>query len=96
MFIYGHGATGKTLVVSTLLEALSLPCAFVSCIECQTTRQLLERILNQVANHQPHPENNYCSLNRCENMNTFVRLLKKTIEDRGIQNQTVYIVSPNC
>ncbi|XP_038068907.1 origin recognition complex subunit 5-like isoform X2 [Patiria miniata] len=92
VFIYGHGATGKTLVVSTLLKAASLPHAFVNCIECQTSRQLLDSILDQVANHKPHPENNYSSLNRCENMNTFVRLLKKTIEERGIENQTVYIV----
>ncbi|XP_022081114.1 origin recognition complex subunit 5-like [Acanthaster planci] len=92
VFIYGHAATGKTLVVSTLLKTLALPHAFVNCIECQTTRQLLDRILDRVANHEPSPENNYCSLNRCENMNTFVRLLKKTTEDRGIQNQTVYIV----
>ncbi|XP_033646773.1 origin recognition complex subunit 5-like [Asterias rubens] len=92
VFIYGHGATGKTLVVSTLLMTMSLPHAIVNCIECQSSRQLLVRILDQVANHEPRPENNYCSLNRCENMSVFVRLLKKTIEERGIQDQTVYIV----
>ncbi|XP_077977106.1 origin recognition complex subunit 5-like [Glandiceps talaboti] len=92
IFIYGHTATGKTAVVSSMVQVLQLPHATVNCVECYTQRLLYEQILNQVANVIPTPDNNYSSYARCDNMNDFVRLLQKVIEEKQLSNQTVYIV----
>eukprot|EP01104_Vermistella_antarctica_P015194 TRINITY_DN4925_c0_g1_i1.p1 TRINITY_DN4925_c0_g1~~TRINITY_DN4925_c0_g1_i1.p1 ORF type:complete len:527 (+),score=77.17 TRINITY_DN4925_c0_g1_i1:122-1702(+) len=46
--ISGQTATGKTSVVNGLLQALGLPHAFVSCIDCYVPRLLFEHILDQI------------------------------------------------
>ena len=93
LFIYGHSATGKSLVVNSTLQTLQLPHALVNCVECQTQRNLCESALNQIAGIEPSSENNYEVFSRCDNMNDFVRLLKGLVKDNGLSEQTVYIVS---
>ncbi|XP_069484175.1 origin recognition complex subunit 5 isoform X2 [Ambystoma mexicanum] len=92
IFIYGHTATGKTYVMQTLLRVLKLPHAFVNCVECFTSRLLLEQILNRLNDHCPTPENEYSSYERCDTLNEFVRLYKQVILNQNIQDETVYIV----
>ncbi|KAJ1161837.1 hypothetical protein NDU88_002318 [Pleurodeles waltl] len=92
VFIYGHTATGKTYVMQTMLKILKLPHAIVNCVECFTSRLLLEQILNQLHGHSPIPENEYSAYERCDTLNDFVRLLKQVIINQNIQDETVYIV----
>ena len=93
LFIYGHSATGKSLVVNSTLQTLQLPHALVNCVECQTQRNLCESALNQIAGVEPSSENNYGVFSRCDNMNDFVRLLKGLVKENGLSERTVYIVS---
>ena len=93
LFIYGHSATGKSLVVNSTLQTLQLPHALVNCVECQTQRNLCESALNQIAGVEPSSENNYEVFSRCDNMNDFVRLLKGLVKEKGLSEETVYIVS---
>ena len=71
---------------------LQLPHVLVNCVECYSQRFLYEHILNQL-----HEELSTLvessSMMRCENMNDFVRLLKQVLIEKGLGDQTVYIVS---
>ncbi|XP_014677965.1 PREDICTED: origin recognition complex subunit 5-like [Priapulus caudatus] len=92
LFIYGHTATGKTLVVTALLQTLRVPHAVLNCIECYSQRNLFEGILNQLSSYVPGPDNGYSALYRCDNVNDFIRLLRKVIETEKFDKETVYIV----
>ncbi|XP_067420099.1 origin recognition complex subunit 5 isoform X1 [Emydura macquarii macquarii] len=88
IFIYGHTSSGKTYVMQTLLETLELPHVFVNCVECFTSRLLLEEILSRLQSLSS--ENKHGSRVPCDTFNDFVRLFKQ--ETKDLQNQTVYIV----
>ncbi|XP_074798616.1 origin recognition complex subunit 5 isoform X2 [Natator depressus] len=90
IFIYGHTSSGKTYVMQTLLETLELPHVFVNCVECFTSRLLLEEILTQLQNLSS--ESKHGSHVPCDTFNDFVRLFKQEIITQDLQNQTVYIV----
>nr|XP_002740279.1 PREDICTED: origin recognition complex subunit 5-like [Saccoglossus kowalevskii] len=92
IFIYGHTASGKSAVITTILQTLQLPHAIVNCVECYTQRLLYEHILNQVGDVIPSPDNNYSCYARCDNMNDFVRLLKNLIEEKELGSRTLFIV----
>ncbi|XP_071485936.1 origin recognition complex subunit 5-like [Diadema antillarum] len=91
VFLYGHSATGKSVLVAAVLEAVGAVRAVVNCVEWQNQRQLYEEILNQLSGQGPCPENGYSQYARCDNANDFVRLLRGVIEERKIE-ETVYIV----
>ncbi|NXQ10262.1 ORC5 protein, partial [Peucedramus taeniatus] len=91
IFIYGHTSSGKTYVMKTLLTTLQLPHVFVNCVECFTSRLLLEEILIQLQSCSSGTEQT-CPVH-CDTLNDFVRLFKQAVASRELQDQTVYIVS---
>ncbi|XP_027694651.1 origin recognition complex subunit 5 isoform X2 [Vombatus ursinus] len=91
IFIYGHTASGKTYVMETLLKTSELPHVIVNCVECFTSRILLEHILNQL-NCLNSSKDECTSYIACDSFNDFVRLFKKVTQDQGVDDQTVYIV----
>ncbi|GAB1289442.1 Origin recognition complex subunit 5 [Apodemus speciosus] len=91
IFIYGHTASGKTYVTQTLLKTLELPHAFVNCVECFTSRLLLEQILNKLS-HLSSSEAECSTEMTCETFNDFVRLFKQVTSAEHLKDQTVYIV----
>ncbi|OCT76899.1 hypothetical protein XELAEV_18032103mg [Xenopus laevis] len=91
IFIYGHTGTGKTYILQTVLRTLELPCAFINCVECFTPRLLFEQILNHLHDHQPAPENEFSSKDRCDTFNDFVRLYNRGTSELGLE-ETFYIV----
>ncbi|XP_043824230.1 origin recognition complex subunit 5 isoform X2 [Dromiciops gliroides] len=91
IFIYGHRASGKTYVMETLLKTSELPHVIVNCIECFTSRILLEQILNHL-NCLNSSKDESTSHIACDSFNDFVRLFKKVTQDQGVDDQTVYIV----
>jgi origin recognition complex subunit 5 len=48
IFVFGHTATGKTLVVTRVLEELQYIHAVVNCVECYMPQLLFEPILNKI------------------------------------------------
>ena len=48
VFVFGHTATGKTLVVTRMLENLQYIYAVVNCVECYMPQLLFEPILNKI------------------------------------------------
>ncbi|XP_041109987.1 origin recognition complex subunit 5 [Polyodon spathula] len=91
VFIYGHAATGKSLVTQTLLRELQLPHALLNCVECFTSRLLFEHILNQLYAHSPSPDNEFSSHTRCDSFNDFIRLYRQLADLH--QQDTTYIVT---
>ncbi|XP_043824232.1 origin recognition complex subunit 5 isoform X4 [Dromiciops gliroides] len=94
IFIYGHRASGKTYVMETLLKTSELPHVIVNCIECFTSRILLEQILNHL-NCLNSSKDESTSHIACDSFNDFVRLFKKVTQDQGVDDQTVYITKRN-
>lgn len=64
---------------------------FVNCVECFTSRLLLEEILMQLQSCSPETEQT--SQVHCDTFNDFVRLFKQAVVTQELQDQTLYIVS---
>nr|XP_016849482.1 PREDICTED: origin recognition complex subunit 5 isoform X3 [Anolis carolinensis] len=94
LFIYGHTSSGKTYVMQTLLKTLKLPHVFVNCIECFTSRLLLEEILQQLQHLSTKEEDP--PLVSCDTFNDFIRLFKQTTMIPDLQNQTIYVILDNA
>lgn len=52
LFLTGSMATGKTLCLNTVLEHLSYKYVLIDCIECYTTKNMFEQILNELNEEQ--------------------------------------------
>ncbi|XP_028601702.2 origin recognition complex subunit 5 isoform X1 [Podarcis muralis] len=89
LFIYGHTSSGKTYVMQTLLKTLELPHVFVNCVECFTSRLLLEEILRQLQSLSSKEE---YPLPFCDTFNDFIRLFKQATMTPDLQKQTLYVV----
>ncbi|XP_021935716.1 origin recognition complex subunit 5 isoform X2 [Zootermopsis nevadensis] len=76
VFVYGHTATGKTLVVSHILEALQYSHAVVNCIECYMPQLLFEPILNKIHGHELSCAKKYVPYASCDYMMDFVSCLR--------------------
>lgn len=75
LFVYGHTSTGKSLVVSRVLEALEgIHYALVHSIEVLTPRSLFESVLEQLGSTEP----------RCENANDFARYLSQVYDGKPV------------
>ncbi|XP_053113273.1 origin recognition complex subunit 5 isoform X2 [Hemicordylus capensis] len=95
LFIYGHTSSGKTYVMQTLLKTLELPHVFVNCIECFTSRLLLEDILRQLQHLSSKKEDPPPPPLSCDTFNDFIRLLKQATMSPDLNNQTLYVTERN-
>lgn len=73
LYVYGHSGTGKTVILRDLLRLLEkhtdIQTSYVNCIECYSTKILLENMLDDLCSTEGIDIN-------CENMNQFIELLK--------------------
>ncbi|CAL8242097.1 unnamed protein product [Merluccius merluccius] len=86
IFLYGHRSTGKSHVVSTLLQELELPHATVSCVECVSAGLMFERVL--LALFGPDTTS---LLPRSPSLSDFVRIYRQQCP-QSPANQTRFIV----
>ncbi|CAG2216495.1 ORC5 [Mytilus edulis] len=89
LFIYGHTGTGKTAVTTNILNHFKLPHVLVNCVECYSSRFLYEMILNSLHGNSVTESSD---LVKCDNMNDFVRMFKQVSQEKGIDQETIYIV----
>ncbi|KAL8826024.1 MAG: hypothetical protein Q9170_007567 [Blastenia crenularia] len=78
LVLHGTEATGKSLSVNALLNAINHPSAIIRSRECITTRHLLERTLSEVQEalgDYARPVDG-----RCENIAAFVVQLQRLLE----------------
>lgn len=78
IFVFGHTATGKTLVVTRVLEELQYIHAVVNCVECYMPQLLFEPILNKIHGHELSSSKKYAPYASCDNMMNFVSCLRNS------------------
>ena len=85
ILLHGVEATGKSLTIKTVLNAIDAPSAIVRSQECITTRHLLERTVTVVKEalvaHGLSEEANGLD-GRCESISAFVVELQRILEGR--------------
>jgi len=75
IFVYGHTSTGKSMVISRILENLNkIHFAVVHSIEILTPRSLYESVLEQLGSEDL----------RCDNPNDFARYLSRVYDGQPI------------
>ncbi|KAL8811140.1 MAG: hypothetical protein Q9223_007595, partial [Gallowayella weberi] len=78
LVLHGTEATGKSLTINALLQAIEPYSAIVRSKECITTRHLLERALTHVQNALGNTSPSIDG--RCENISTFVVQLQRLLQ----------------
>ena len=64
----------------------------VDCVECLTSRQMYEYILNELGGQRPSEQVGYSNAIRCDNMNDFIRNLRKIQQDNSRESEALYLV----
>lgn len=82
LFIYGHTATGKTLVVSKILQDLNAPHIWINCHESYSSLTLFQNVVKKFSSSGEESKkiNNICE---------FVNFLKMKLKDAS---ETTYLV----
>jgi len=93
LFVYGQPGTGKTSVIQSLLQRLSLPHVYVNLVDCFTPQILFENVLNKVSGVIPCPSNKFAKYATCHNIGDFVSLYVKARDDSADKvEETTYLV----
>lgn len=78
IFLYGHMATGKSLIVQSLLKYLKYNVSFINCIEHFGSKHVYNYILHDLTAFKIKKSSNDISLNHnCDNIMDFILALKK-------------------
>jgi len=86
LIVHGVKATGKSLTIRALLDAVDTPSTVVLSQECITTRYLLERAITSIQNVLSNvgmAEGESIGNRRCESISAFVVELQQLLEGRG-------------
>ncbi|XP_075229940.1 origin recognition complex subunit 5 [Lycorma delicatula] len=93
VFIYGQTATGKSSIVKRLLQLSRASFHFANCIECYTTRLLLEPMLEDLIDEKCSSKKN---ISRCDNIMILVNQLKIAASKGHFNNRSCFIVLDGC
>jgi len=91
LFIYGHTGTGKTYVLSAIMNILQLKHVIINCIEYCSAKLIFETILECLGCEQDLPLESLHS-KKCDNFNDFLRCLKNLTEEFEGHNEPIYLV----
>ncbi|CAK9813001.1 Origin recognition complex subunit 5, partial [Anthophora quadrimaculata] len=93
IFIYGHVATGKSLVVQSMLSYLKYNSAITNCIEHVNSRHIFDYILDDLSSYLTNSTTNIKAPCKCDNFADFVLNLKEIFAN---DNRPIVIVFDNC
>jgi origin recognition complex subunit 5 len=102
IFISGNSSTGKSSLIRDMLETLSLPHAYICCVECGSQKLIFESVLNQLHGHRPCAQNNFSNFTKCLDLPSFIEHLqglrrRSTSDINGpLPLDTRYIVFDNA
>lgn len=82
LFIYGHTSTGKTLVISKLLQDLNAPHVWINCHESYTSQTLFTNVVQKLSSVNE-------DIKKIGNICEFVNFLKIKLKD---VNETTYLI----
>lgn len=74
---------------------LQLPNIFVNCIECFNGRLMFEHILNNIQTLQQNGDKDDEFI-RCDNMNDFIKMMKKLLTVENFGEETLFITIDKC
>jgi hypothetical protein len=94
LILHGSTATGKSELLSDLLQTQQLPHAFVHCAECYSQSLLLELILTELRQDAGVAEGGSSST-RVRDLGVFAQQVSQMVKSRD-DDQTTYIVSPEA
>uniref|UniRef100_A0A6V7I401 Origin recognition complex subunit 5 n=1 Tax=Bracon brevicornis TaxID=1563983 RepID=A0A6V7I401_9HYME len=94
IFIFGHIATGKSLIIESLLKYLKYNHSIVNCIEHNNTRHMFDYILMDLSSTRLDTSNNFKSSYKCENLMDFIDNLQLLAKDEP--NKPMLIVFDKC
>ncbi|XP_019696647.1 origin recognition complex subunit 5 [Harpegnathos saltator] len=77
IFIYGHMATGKSLIIQSLLDHLKYNISYINCMEHFGNRHIYNYILDDLAVATEKSNTDILSKHNCDNMVDFIYTLKK-------------------
>lgn len=77
IFVYGHVATGKSLVVDSMLSYLKYNIAVINCIEHVNSKHIFNYILNDLSSNIANLANSEKQQHKCDSIADFVISLKE-------------------
>ncbi|XP_043254497.1 origin recognition complex subunit 5 [Colletes gigas] len=93
IFVYGHIATGKSLIVETMLSYLKYNVTIINCIEHANSKHIFDYILNDLSLNVTNSKINSKLQHKCDNIIDFIINLKEvSLMDR----RPIVIVFDKC
>ncbi|XP_011685234.1 PREDICTED: origin recognition complex subunit 5 [Wasmannia auropunctata] len=77
IFVYGHMATGKSLIIQSLLDHLNYNVSYVNCIEHLGSKHIYNYILDDLAASMKESNGDTQLKRNCDNIMDFILALKK-------------------
>lgn len=93
IFLYGHVATGKTLIVNELLNYLEYNFSTINCIEHPNGRHMYEYILTDLASYKLSSSDAFKVYQKCDNFLNFVYHLRSIAE---ADDRPIFVVLDKC
>lgn len=93
IFVFGLTATGKSLVIESLLSYLGYNVSIVNCVESYTSKHIFEGVLNDLSMHKMGSKNGFNVYQKCDNIMDFVTHMKIAVED---DKRPIVVVFDKC
>ncbi|XP_046740305.1 origin recognition complex subunit 5 [Diprion similis] len=93
IFVHGHTASGKSLVIESLLTYLEYNVCIINCVECYSSKLIYEHILNDLSLHEMNSKNNFTVYQKCDNMMDFIIYLQIAVQS---DPRPIVIVFDKC
>nr|XP_012219212.1 PREDICTED: origin recognition complex subunit 5 [Linepithema humile] len=93
IFVYGHMATGKSLVIQSLLKYLNYNVSYINCMEHLGSKHMYNYILNDLTASIKESSSSALLKHNCDNIMDFVLLLKKIFH---CDNRPIVLVFDKC
>ncbi|XP_032675100.1 origin recognition complex subunit 5 [Odontomachus brunneus] len=77
IFIYGHMATGKSLIIQSLLNHLKYNVSYINCMEHLGSKNIYNYILSDLTVSTEELSSDILSKQNCDNMADFIHALKR-------------------
>lgn len=77
IFVYGHMATGKSLIIQSLLDHLNYNVSYINCMEHLGSRHMYNYILSDLTMSTEELSNDILAKHNCDNMADFIYALKR-------------------
>ncbi|RLU15518.1 hypothetical protein DMN91_012512 [Ooceraea biroi] len=93
IFVYGHTATGKSLVIESLLKHLNYNASYINCMEHLGSKHMYNYMLADLTASINEPSSDVLSNYSCDNIMDFILALKKILHS---DQRPIVLVFDKC